>query len=129
MSRYTLKRKVHFQSALRTQKKIKKGKAPEKYTTRIQRISKLMALAVKFDFMLKRGEFEDMAQIARNTQVTRARITQIMNLNLLAPSIQEMLLFLPETDKGRDVVTVRDLQKVALEPDWAKQQTMLTGLL
>jgi len=34
--------------------------------------------------------------------VTRARITQIMKLLNLAPDIQEEILFLPRTVKGRD---------------------------
>ena len=55
-------------------------------------------------------------------QVTRARMTQIMNLLLLAPDIQEKLLNLPQTTSGRDTVILRELQTIALEPDWRKQR-------
>jgi hypothetical protein len=129
MNEYTVTRKIHFQSSHKTKKTIRSGKAPKRCKVRTQRISKLMALAVKFDYMLKTGELTDMAQIAARGQVTRARMTQIMNLNLLAPSIQERLLFLPETDRGRDDITVRELQKVALEPDWGRQRAMFAELL
>ena len=57
-------------------------------------------------------------------QVTRARMTQIMNLLLLAPDIQEKLLNLPQTTSGRDTVILGELQTIALQPDWTVQQQM-----
>lgn len=89
---------------------------------RIPRISKLMALAIKMQGMVDRGEVKDYAELARLTQVTRARITQIMNLNLLSPPIQEALLFLEPVEGGRDAVTLKGLQKVCLEANWGRQQ-------
>ncbi len=59
---------------------------------RIPRITRLMALAIKFQEMIDRGEVKDYADLARLGFVTRARITQIMNLTLLAPDIQEEIL-------------------------------------
>jgi len=61
----------------------------------IPRISRLMALAIKFDGLVRHGEVRDYADLARLGYVTRARITQIMNLLNLAPDIQEEILFLP----------------------------------
>ena len=55
------------------------------------------------------------------TARNRARITQIMNLNLLSPQLQEALLFLPPVETGRDSVTLRGLQAVCLEVDWGRQ--------
>jgi hypothetical protein len=63
----------------------------------------------------------DYAELARLGHVTRARITQIMNLLHLAPDIQEALLFLPPVGKGRDPVTERELRQVAAQPDWHRQ--------
>jgi hypothetical protein len=51
-----------------------------------------MALAIKFQEMVDRGEVRDYADLGRLGYVTRARITQIMNLLNLAPDIQEQLL-------------------------------------
>ena len=62
-----------------------------------------------------------MADIARLGHVTRARITQIMDLLLLAPDIQEALLHLPPTD-GRDPITLRELRYVTQVPVWAEQR-------
>ena len=52
-----------------------------------------MALAIHFEGLLANGEVTDMADLARLGHVSRARITQIMNLRLLAPEIQKDLLF------------------------------------
>ena len=69
----------------------KKSAAPA--PPRIPRITRLMALAIKFQDMVDRGEVKDYADLARLGFVTRARLTQIMNLTLLAPDIQEEVLF------------------------------------
>ncbi len=59
---------------------------------RVPRITRLMALAIKFQEMIDRGEVKDYADLARLGFVTRARVTQIMNLCRLAPDIQEEIL-------------------------------------
>jgi len=51
-----------------------------------------LALAIKFQGMVDSGEVRDYADLARLGYVTRARITQVMNLLLLAPDIQEKIL-------------------------------------
>src|SRR5580700_6367761 len=65
---------------------------PEKEPPRIPRITRLMALAIKFQDMVDRGEVRDYADLARLGYVTRARLTQVMNLLLLAPDIQEEIM-------------------------------------
>lgn len=60
---------------------------------RMPRVTRLMALAVKYQGMVDAGELRDYADIARLGYVSRARVTQIMNLANLAPDIQEALLF------------------------------------
>jgi hypothetical protein len=82
-----------------------------------------MALAIKMQGMVDRGEVRDYAELARLAQVTRARMTQIMNLNLLSPQLQEWLLFL-ESESGRDSVTLKGLQKVCLQSDWKRQKAV-----
>jgi hypothetical protein len=90
----------------------------------IPRISKLMALAIRFDGLLRRGEIQDYADLARLGLVTRARMTQIMNLLNLAPDIQEDILFLPRILKGYDPISERDLRPIAAIMDWEKQRQM-----
>jgi hypothetical protein len=55
----------------------------------IPRIARLMALAIRFEGLLRDGTIRDYAELARLGRVTRARMTQIMKLLLLAPDLQE----------------------------------------
>ena len=58
------------------------------------------------------------AALAQLGHVSRARVTQILNLLLLAPDIQEALLFLPRTERGRDPIHLRHLQPLTRIADW-----------
>jgi hypothetical protein len=89
---------------------------------RIPRISKLMALAIWFDGLIRDGTVRDMSELARLAHVTQPRMTQIMNLLHLAPDIQEELLFLPEVTTGRDPIHERMLRPVTALVDWAEQR-------
>jgi hypothetical protein len=91
----TVKFKVHFETGRRSRKEIRTGDKEPKSAGRIPRISRLMALAIRFEQMLRDGVVADQAELARLGHVTRARMTQIMNLLSLAPEIQEEILFLP----------------------------------
>lgn len=91
---------------------------------RIPRISRLMALAIWFDELLRSGQVESYAELARIGQVTPARVTHVMNLLLLAPEIQERLLFLPRVEDGKDEVYLKDLQRVVREWDWGRQTNL-----
>ena len=89
---------------------------------RIPRITRLMALAIKFQEMVDRGEVRDYADLARLGYVTRARLTQVMNLQLLAPDIQEMLLFLPPAQDRHAKIGETVLRPLCAEIDWALQR-------
>lgn len=89
---------------------------------RTPRIAKLMALAIRFEGLIAAGIVSDHSELAELAQVSRARITQIKNLLLLAPSTQEQLLFLPAVENGRDSVTLKELQVVCLKTDWKRQR-------
>src|SRR5262245_57771702 len=79
---------------------------------RIPRIARLLALAHKFEDLVRQGIIADYATLARLGQVSRARVTQIMNLSHLAPDIQERILILPPTLKGRDPLFLRQVQPI-----------------
>jgi len=92
---------------------------------RLPRITRLMALAIHFDGLIQSGAVANYAELARLGNVTRARMTQIMNLLMLAPEIQEELLFLPRVEGGRGAVCLRDLQAVAGRVGWREQQAAM----
>lgn len=89
---------------------------------RIPRVTRLMALAIKFQDMVDRGEVRDYADLARLGHVTRARMSQIMNLLLLAPSIQEEILALKETSTVSPCVAERGIRSLAKIMIWTAQQ-------
>jgi len=74
--------------------------------------------------LVNRGEAADYPDLARLAHVSRARITQIMNLLLLAPDIQEAILFLPRTDALRAPVRERHIRAICGVPDWRKQRVI-----
>ena len=95
----------------------------------VPRISKIMALAIRFDGLVGRGEVRDYADLARLGYVSRARITQIMNLLNLSPDIQEALLFLPRAVRGRDPIREKDVRPIAAIPYWHRQRKMWAKLI
>ena len=81
-----------------------------------------MALAIRFERLIRAGDVANYADLARLGQVTRARITQIMNLRSLAPDIQEQILFWPATERGRDLLHLGQLQALTRILDWRHQR-------
>ena len=126
----TIERKVHFKSGRHTRRELREGEAmPSAPAGRVPRVSRLMALAIRLDQLIRDGVVTDQAELARLGHVTRARLTQIMNLLCLAPDIQEEILFLPVTERGRDVVTEKQLRPIAASPNWRRQRQMWQDLL
>ena len=113
-------KKVHVQLKTSGRKYLAAGPRPVP-PPRIPRISKLMALAIRFQDMLREGAVLDQSELARLAHVTQPRMTQIMNLLHLAPDIQEELLFLPPAD-GRDRIHERMLRPLTAMLDWREQR-------
>ena len=88
---------------------------------RVPRVTRLLALAHKVDGLIRGGELRDLADAARSLGLTRARVTQVASLLLLAPEIQEAVLDLPLVS---DPISERQLRQIAAEPDWSKQLFM-----
>jgi len=74
--------------------------------------------------LIRDGVVADQAELARLGHVSRARVTQILNLLNLAPGIQEALLFLPRVERGKDSVTERELRPITAVADWRRQSRM-----
>ena len=96
---------------------------------RVPRVARLMALAVRFEQLIRTGAVRDYAQLARLGQVSRARLTQIMNLLHLAPDIQEAILFLPRVARGRDPIYLENLQALTALLDWQSQRRCWNEIL
>ena len=121
----TITKQVQFNGGARGRRRIEDAVAkPQVPAGRVPRISRLMALAIEMDRLIREGVVRDYAELARLGHVSRARITQIMNLNLLAPSIQEEILFLPRVGRGRDPIREHALRPITAMFDWNKQRRM-----
>ena len=128
-SGFTIQTKVHFRRIQRGQRALKAGAEPTALPVgRVPRIARLMALAIHFDGLIQSKAFVDQAELARLGHVSRARLTQIMNLLLLAPEIQEDLLFLPLVTEGRCGIHLRLLQPITQVTDWSAQRQMWANL-
>ena len=95
---------------------------PKPALERIPRISRYMALAIHFEDLIRQGVVTDYADLARLGHVTRARVTQVMNLRLLAPEIQEQLLFMKTTVAPVELIQLKWLQAVATDFNWEGQR-------
>ena len=113
---------VHFGRGSRSEKVVRLGEAPSEPLGPVPRISRMMALAIWFDELIRKGEVKNFAELSRLGHVSRTQVSQVMNLLLLAPEIQEQILFMPRIGKGSDSLLLRDLQSVARNADWMKQR-------
>ena len=91
---------------------------------RVPRLARLMALAIRFEGLLRNGTVTDQAELARLGRVSRARISQILNLLHLAPDLQEHLLFLPPIQIGRERLHLVDLQPLFRQWNWRRQRRL-----
>jgi hypothetical protein len=129
----TVRSRVHFGRGGQGRVKLHDGPLPHPPAAtpsgRVPRVARLMPLAIQFEDLLRWGEVKDYADLARLGHVTRARVTQVMNLLMLAPDIQEALLFLPPVEEGRDPIKEWQVRPVAAEPVWAEQRRMWRRLV
>jgi len=120
-------REVHFGHGRGRRKVLQEGPGPDSLAEspgRVPRVSRLMALAIRLEKLVRAGEVADYADVARLGHVTRARVTQIMNFLCLAPDIQEDILFLPPTESGRDPIREHHIRPIVRILDWRKQRRM-----
>lgn len=116
--------KVHFRCGRNGRKHLETGEAAAVEPGRVPRVARIMALAIRFDKLVRDGVVKDQAELARLGHVSRARVTQIMDLLHLAPNIQEAVLHLPRIEGGREPIQERHLRAIAAVPDWRKQRCM-----
>ena len=127
----TIELPVHFQRCGHgSRKELHAGvPTPPLPPGRVPRVARLMALALRLDELVRTGQVASYSALASLGQVTRARISQILNLLHLAPDLQEALLFLPLTGRGRDPIILADLMPIAAAFDRRKQRRLWRQLL
>ena len=87
------------------------------------RTARMLALAHYIERQIEDGAIPNYSVAARALGLTRARITQVMNLLVLAPDIQGRLAI------GKLVLTERVLRRVVGEPDWDEQLALIHRII
>jgi len=127
----TVTRPIHFATRSHRRREIIEGARPIAEVTaagRVPRIARLMALAIKIEDLIEKSAIPDQTAAAQLGHVTRARMTQIMNLLLLAPDIQAAILELPRVREGRDPIVETHLRAVVAKVAWERQRLLWARL-
>ncbi len=117
---------IQFQLRPRCRKDKPQSLAAER--GKLPRATEVLALAIQFDDMLRRGVAKDHADLARLGCISQERISQIMRLLWLAPDIQQEILTLPRTPRGRFHAGEVALRQIASKMLWSEQRRMWAGL-
>lgn len=94
---------------------------PDRKRSRPLRAARMLAMAHEIERLITEGAFADRADAARKLGFTRARISQLLDLTLLAPDLQERLLTM-ETAEGADPITEHRLRTVVAMTSWRGQR-------
>ncbi len=124
---WTFRTQVHFKAAAKGRKRMLEGAVPSPTPVvpgRVPRIARLVALAHRFAALIESGDVRDYADVARLAGISRARVSQIASLAMLAPDIQEQLLDQPRTLHGPDAVLEKHVRPIAAVPEWPRQRVM-----
>jgi len=103
------------------------AEAPSEPCRRPARVAVTLALAHTIQRAIDRGEIRDQAEAARGLGVTRARMTQMLDLTLLAPDLQEAILFRTSSD-SRESFHERAVRTVSQLRSWAEQRGVFAPL-
>ena len=115
---------LEIQFSLRTKPRPASDRTQQVGTSagRLPRVTQVLALAIHLDDMIRRGEANDYADLARLSCLCRERISQIVRLNYLAPDIQIELLYLPPTPTGTYPISETAVRRVASLLSWTDQR-------
>ena len=100
----------------------KEPHAPDPGRGKLPRITEVLALAIQFDDMIRRGVAKDYSELARMGALSKERISQIMRLIWLATDIQQEILMLPRSVRGRYSVNEVAARAVAGKRLWNEQR-------
>lgn len=127
----TLTFDVHFESGRTRHQRLARGASTPEPAPRgqVPRLTRILALAHHFAELIRTGVIADYAEVARLTGFTRARITQMMDLTLLAPDIQEQILTWPRVKGERSAPSEKRVRKIAGVVEWEKQRREWSAFL
>ena len=126
----SIKLNIHFAPGKCGHRMIRKGKRPRHAKpTRLPRVTRLMALSIKYEHLIHKGLVSNHEELADLARVDRSVISRIIRLRLLSPEIQEWLLNLPEREAGCDPLGWTELRPLTRIISWEQQRRELNRLL
>ncbi len=109
-------------------RRVRRGKAvafsdsePDEGRTRPARIARMLAMAHAMKNLLDEQRVATCAELAIITGFSRARITQLLALTLLAPDIEEEIAFMKHTAGGGGI-SERHLRSLVQQARWDQQR-------
>lgn len=96
------------------------NKRPGKVPT----VSRMMALALYYERLIKKSEVNSISDIGKLEGVTQQRVSQVMGLLHLSPRLQERILTLPRQLPYSKYISTETCIQIALEIDFEKQEPM-----
>jgi DNA invertase Pin-like site-specific DNA recombinase len=97
-------------------------------TERVPRIARLLALALRFEELIRSRVVSNYVALAQVGRVSRSRVTQMTSLLNLAPDIQEEILFLRPEEAQRLGISEPSLRKLTATLLWSKQREQWRSL-
>lgn len=89
---------------------------------RIPSVTLRLILGHYFERLVRDGIVRDLTEIACRTGLTKARVSQVADLTLLAPRIQEEILKCEQPPLAKDVRSERVLREIARNRNWQQQE-------
>ncbi len=118
---------IEIQFPLHPPSRMMPGAAPPE-AGRLPRVTKVLALAIQFQEMIRTGDARDCADLARLAGVSRERISQIMKLLWLAPDIQMEVLYFPSVSGVNFPIRERALRSISNRICWVEQRDLWANL-
>ncbi|NVJ18871.1 hypothetical protein HV826_32650 [Myxococcus sp. AM010] len=114
---------AHFHRVRRAKVRLRGGAPPppREAARRPAHAARMLALAHHVESAIARGLVASAADVAGQLGFTRARVTHLLDLLLLAPDIQEEVLFL-EAVEGEEPLSERGLRAIAHAGTWESQR-------
>jgi hypothetical protein len=103
------------------------SEAPPEPPARPLRAARMLAVAHALAGLLAKTGGPPRGELAKALDMSEARLSQLLDLVLLAPDLQEELLFL-EVAPGRDPIPERALRHVVRALDWKEQRRRFAHL-
>lgn len=95
----------------------------------LPRITRLMALAIKLEQLMRQHPHLSYQELAGLGRVSAPRLTQILNLLHLAPDLQQRLLWLEPNGKGRERMHEAAVRRISRVYDWRLQRLAFEAIV